>query len=127
MEIGETLLVHSREEWRAWLAEHGQEKKEIWLIYYKKKARMTGIPSITYEEAVEEALCSGWIDNMSKGIDAERYAVRFAPRRRKSSWTATNRALAARFIREGRMTEAGLAVLPADLIAEATEKENGAP
>ena len=126
MEIGETLLAHSRQEWRDWLAEHGQAKKEIWLIFYKKTARRTGSTSITYEESVEEALCFGWIDNMSKGIDAETYAVRFAPRRPKSSWSATNRALVVRFIREGKMMESGLAVLPEDLVAEAAEEENGA-
>lgn len=126
MEIGETLLVHSRQEWREWLTKHGQERKEIWLIYYKKTARRLGITYIAYEESVEEALCFGWIDNMSKGIDAETYAVRFAPRRPKSSWSAANRALVARFMREGRMTEAGLAVLPKDLIVEASEEENGA-
>ena len=112
MEIGETLLVTSRQEWRAWLAQHNADRKEIWLIYYKKTSGKTGI---SYEESVEEALCFGWIDGTNKGIDAETYAGRFTPRRPKSPWSASNRIRVARLLREGRMTEVGLAVLPADL------------
>lgn len=111
MEIGETLLASSRQEWRAWLAQHHRDYKEIWLIYYKKTAGKTGI---TYEESVEEALCFGWIDGTNKGIDQETYAGRFTPRRPKSPWSDSNRKRVARLLREGRMTEAGLAVLPAD-------------
>ena len=112
MEIGETLLVTSRQEWRAWLAQHNADCKEIWLIYYKKTSGKTGI---SYEESVEEALCFGWIDGANKGIDAETYAGRFTPRRPKSLWSASNRTRVAHLLREGRMTEAGLAVLPDDL------------
>ena len=111
MEIGETLLVHERQEWREWLAAHIHTHKEIWLVFYKKSAQRTGI---SLAEATEEALCFGWVDSQSKGINAETYALRFTPRRPKSQWTAGNRALAARLISEGLMTEAGLAVLPAD-------------
>ncbi len=99
MEIGETLLATSRLEWREWLAQHHGDCREIWLIYYKKTSGKTGI---TYEESVEEALCFGWIDG-------------FTPRRSKSPWSDSNRERVARLLREGRMTEAGLAVLPADL------------
>ncbi len=88
MEIGETLLVHSRQEWRDWLAQHHRDYKEIWLIYYKKTSGKTGI---TYEESVEEALCFGWIDGTTKGIDQETYAGRFTPRRPKSPWSESNR------------------------------------
>src|SRR5579862_448112 len=112
MEIGETLQVHSREEWRDWLAENARTHKEIWVVYYRKSARRTGI---SYEESVEEAPCFGWIDGIQKGIDAETYASRFTPRRPNSPWSDSNRARVARLIREGRMTDAGLAVLPADL------------
>ena len=117
MEIGETLLVHSAAEWRAWLALHHAEKKEIWLVYYKKTSGKTGI---TYEESVEQALCFGWIDGAIKGIDAETYAGRFTPRRSKSPWSESNRARIARLLRDGRMTEAGIAVLPDDLRADNT-------
>ena len=112
MDIGETLLVSSAQEWRMWLAQHHGEKKEIWLIYYKKTSGKTGI---TYEESVEEALCFGWIDGAIKGIDGDTYAGRFTPRRAKSPWSESNRVRVARLLRDGKMTEAGLAVLPADL------------
>jgi uncharacterized protein YdeI (YjbR/CyaY-like superfamily) len=117
MEIGETLLVHMVAEWREWLALHHSEKKEIWLIYYKKPSGKTGI---TYEESVEQALCFGWIDGAIKGIDAEMYAGRFTPRRAKSPWSESNRLRVARLLRDGRMMEAGLAVLPGDLRATGT-------
>jgi uncharacterized protein YdeI (YjbR/CyaY-like superfamily) len=69
----------------------------------------------SFEEAIEGALCFGWIDSQSRGINAQTHAIRFTPRRPKSQWTAGNRARAARLIREGLMTEAGLAVLPAEM------------
>lgn len=112
MEIGATLLVTSRHEWREWLAQHHHDYKEIWLIYFKKSSGKKGI---TYEESVEEALCFGWIDGAIKGIDQETYAGRFTPRRPKSPWSDSNRERVARLLREGQVTEAGLAVLPTDL------------
>ena len=112
MEVGETLLVTSREEWREWLDQHHRDYKEIWLVNYKKTSGKMGI---SYEESVEEALCFGWIDGAFKGIDLETYAGRFTPRRAKSHWSDSNRERVARLVRDGRMTEAGLAVLPADI------------
>ena len=78
MEIGETIYVTTRDELRDWLLKNHQTKKEIWLIQYKKATKK---PSINYVEAVEEAICFGWIDGLEKGMDAERYALRFSPRR----------------------------------------------
>jgi uncharacterized protein YdeI (YjbR/CyaY-like superfamily) len=69
---------------------------------------------MAYGPAVEEAICFGWIDSRMHGVDAESYAVRFSPRRPGGNWTAGNRALARRLFQEGRMTEAGIAALPAD-------------
>ncbi len=112
MEIGETLLVKSRQEWRDWLTEHHRDHKEIWLVYYKKTSGKT---SISYDDSVEEALCFGWIDGAFKGIDEETYAGRFTPRRPRSPWSASNRARVARLLRAGQVTEAGLAALPPDL------------
>ena len=112
MEIGETLLIHTRQEWREWLAAHIQTYKEIWLVFYKKSAQRSGI---SLEDAIEEALCFGWIDSQSKGINEQTYAIRFTPRRPKSQWTASNRARAARLISEGKMMEAGWMVLPAEM------------
>jgi uncharacterized protein YdeI (YjbR/CyaY-like superfamily) len=111
MEIGETIYVTTREELRKWFEKNHKIKKEIWLIQYKKATKKA---SINYVEAVEEAICFGWIDGFEKGMDAERYATRFSPRRPKSNWTETNRERARTMIAEGKMTEAGLATLPAD-------------
>ena len=112
MEIGETLYVTHRDDFRKWLEENHKSKKEIWLIQYKKATKK---PSINYVEAVEEALCFGWIDNTEKSMDAERYATRFSPRRPKSNWTETNKERAGRLIAEGKMTESGWANLPPEL------------
>lgn len=112
MEIGETLYVTDRQDFRRWLEENHKSNKEIWLIQYKKAAKK---PSINYVEAVEEALCFGWIDSTEKSMDIERYATRFSPRRPKSNWTDTNKERARKLIAEGKMTEAGFASLPADL------------
>jgi uncharacterized protein YdeI (YjbR/CyaY-like superfamily) len=111
MDIGETLYVTTREDYRKWLAKHHQIKKEIWLIQYKKATKK---PSIDYVQAVEEAICFGWIDGFEKSMDAERYATRFTPRRPKSNWTDTNRERARKMIAAGKMTEAGRAALPPD-------------
>ena len=112
MEIGETIYVTIRDEFRDWLIKNHQTKKEIWLIQYKKATKK---PSINYVEAVEEAICFGWIDGLEKGIDAERYALRFSPRRPKSNWTNTNKERARKMIAQGRMTRAGRASLPPDV------------
>jgi uncharacterized protein YdeI (YjbR/CyaY-like superfamily) len=112
MEIGETIYVTTSDEFRKWLIQNHQTKKEIWLIQYKKATKK---PSINYVEAVEEALCFGWIDGLEKGMDAERYALRFSPRRPKSNWTNANKERARKMIAEGRMTQAGRAALPPDV------------
>ena len=112
MEIGETIYVTTSDEFRKWLIQNHKTKKEIWLIQYKKATKK---PSINYVEAVEEALCFGWIDGLEKGMDAERYVLRFSPRRPKSNWTNTNKDRARRMIAEGRMTQAGRAALPPDV------------
>ena len=112
MEIGETLYVTTGDDFRKWLEENHKSKKEIWLIQYKKATKK---PSSNYVEAVEEAICFGWIDGLEKSMDAERYALRFSPRRPKSNWTQTNRERARKLIAEGRMTESGRAALPADM------------
>lgn len=112
MDIGEKLVVHSRGEWRDWLARNHIQRADIWLVFFKKG---TGKRTVEYGESVEEALCYGWIDGQMKSIDGESYAIRFSPRRRRSRWSETNRAAALRLVREGRMTEAGLAVMPPEL------------
>jgi uncharacterized protein YdeI (YjbR/CyaY-like superfamily) len=78
----------------------------VWLIFYKKE---TSKPTIGYEDAVEEALCFGWIDSIIKKIDDERYARKFTPRKKKSKWSGLNKKRANKMIKEGRMTDVGLA------------------
>lgn len=95
-----------RDAWRAWLAENHAAAKERWLIFFKKH---TGRPGLTYVEALEEALCFGWIDGILKRIDDEKHTIRFSPRRKNSLWSEPNKKRVARLIQEGRMTEAGLA------------------
>jgi uncharacterized protein YdeI (YjbR/CyaY-like superfamily) len=104
----EQLHLSSRNAWRAWLENNYATKKEIWLIYYKKHA---GRPSIPYEDSVEEALCFGWIDGIIKRIDDERCGRKFIPRRNRSKWSESNKKRAEKMISEGRMTEAGMAMV----------------
>jgi len=105
MEIGTTLYVKDRRQWRSWLARHHQTAPEIWLIYYKKHS---GKPRIPYNDAVEEALCYGWIDNITKPVDEDRWAQRFSPRRPSSRLSEMNRERVRRLIAARRMTKAGL-------------------
>ena len=112
MEVGETLVVTTREEWREWLAQHHREYKEIWLVYYKKTSGKSGI---TYEESVLEGVAYGWIEGQIKSIDEDTYAARFTPRRPKSNWSASNLARARKLLAEGRMAEPGLATLPPEI------------
>jgi uncharacterized protein YdeI (YjbR/CyaY-like superfamily) len=112
LKIGESLSLTNGQQFREWHVENHQIKKEIWLVIYKKSS---GKPTISYDEAVEEALCFGWVDSTVKSIDAEKYAQRFTPRRRVSNWTEANKAKARRLVQGGKMTEAGKAVLPPDM------------
>jgi uncharacterized protein YdeI (YjbR/CyaY-like superfamily) len=105
MEIGETLYVNDREHWRAWLAANHASSKEIWLIYFKKHS---GKPSLPYNDAVEEALCYGWIDSIVKYLDHDRTVQRFSPRKRKSSLSEMNKERVRRMMDLGKMTVAGL-------------------
>jgi uncharacterized protein YdeI (YjbR/CyaY-like superfamily) len=104
-----TVRAKNRDEWRAWLAEHHETEREIWLVYAKKQ---TGIASVRYDEAVEEALCFGWIDTTLRSIDAIYYAQRYTPRRAESVWSALNLQRVERMVEAGRMTPAGLAKVP---------------
>jgi len=81
------LTFGNRSEWRSWLETNHSRVKEAWLIHYKK---FSGKLSVSYDEAVEEALCFGWIDGKKRSVDRERYAFRFTPRGPKSSWSTLN-------------------------------------
>jgi uncharacterized protein YdeI (YjbR/CyaY-like superfamily) len=87
MKITKTIHVTDRKDWRKWLREHYKTEKDIWLVYYKKA---TGKPRIEYNDAVEEALCFGWIDSTLKSLDEERNAQRFSPRKPKSKYSPAN-------------------------------------
>jgi uncharacterized protein YdeI (YjbR/CyaY-like superfamily) len=101
----ETVFAKDRAEWRHWLAKNSSRREEIWLGFYKKAS---GKQTISYEHAVEEALCVGWIDGMIKKLDDECYAQRFTPRKPKSAWSKSNIQRVERLIAEGMMTPAGL-------------------
>jgi uncharacterized protein YdeI (YjbR/CyaY-like superfamily) len=105
MNIGETLYITDAAAWRKWLVKNHEEKKEIWLIYYKKSSGKKRIP---YVDAVKEALCFGWIDSIVKTIDEESYAQRFSPRRKGSPISALNMAHIRVLFNEGKMTPSGL-------------------
>jgi uncharacterized protein YdeI (YjbR/CyaY-like superfamily) len=103
-----TLYVTNRNEWRDWLQKHYTSEKEIWLVYYKKH---TGKPRIPYNDAVEEALCFGWIDSTVKRIDEDRFAQRFSLRNPKSSYSQANRERLRELIRQGKVAQDVLATV----------------
>lgn len=105
MKTGETLYLKDRKTWREWLRKNHKKRQEIWLIYYKKH---TGKPRIPYDDAVEEALCFGWIDSTVKRIDDERYMQKFTPRNKKSIWSESNIRRAKKMIKKKMMTRKGL-------------------
>jgi len=103
--VGRTLYVHRVEDWRKWLRAHHRSEREIWLVFYRKAS---GKPRISYNDAVDEALCFGWIDSTAGKLDADRWAQRFTPRRPGSRVSEMNMTRARRLVRERRMTRAGL-------------------
>ena len=87
MDISQTLYITDRKDWRHWLKQNYKTEKEIWLIYPKKA---TGKPRIEYNDAVEEALCFGWIDSLVKKLDEEHTVQRFSPRKPKAKYSQAN-------------------------------------
>jgi uncharacterized protein YdeI (YjbR/CyaY-like superfamily) len=110
--IDDAIEVKSAEEFAAWLVANGKTEREIWVAIYKKAS---GKQVVGFDPLLETALCHGWVDVQTKGIDTERYGIRFVPRRAGSNWSATNRAIVKRLLGEGRMEETGKALLPPDL------------
>lgn len=102
----ETVFAKDRDEWRRWLAKHHARTAEIWLAFYK---RASGKQTVSYDDAVEEALCFGWVDGMKKKLDEECYAFRFTPRKAKSAWSKSNLDRVERLVAQGKMMPAGLA------------------
>ena len=106
MQTEKVLYFENGVSWRKWLAQNHHNAKEAWLIFYKKHSGKTGI---SYDEALEEALCFGWIDGKMQGIDEEKYMIRYTPRKAKSVWSKINKEKALRLLESGRMTDAGMA------------------
>jgi uncharacterized protein YdeI (YjbR/CyaY-like superfamily) len=111
----ETFYPKNRQEWREWLQVHHNTKESIWLIYYKK---ISNQPTVAYTDAVDEALCFGWIDSKQMPIDDEKFMQFFCKRKVKSVWSKVNKAKVARLTQEGLMTTAGLSIIE-------KAKENG--
>lgn len=106
-----TLRVQSVDPWCDWLDEHHASESEIWLVFYK---RHTGVASIDYKDALDEALCFGWVDSLVKRLDDRRYALKFTPRRADSRWSEANRRRYAELKASGRMRPAGIERPPND-------------
>jgi len=105
MDLGKTLYVTDRKQWRSWLTKNYNKEKDIWLIYYRKSSGKKKVP---YNDAVEEALCYGWIDSIQKSIDKEKFVQRFSPRKPNSVLSQMNRERIYRLIKQKKMTSNGL-------------------
>ena len=108
MDITQTLYAATRREWRKWLKKNYKTEKEIWLVFYKKTS---GKPRIEYNDAVEEALCFGWIDSTVKKIDDESFAQRFSRRNPKTGYSQSNKERLRKLIAEGKVMKDVLASL----------------
>jgi uncharacterized protein YdeI (YjbR/CyaY-like superfamily) len=112
----QTLYCKSRAEWRYWLFQNHRRSQEIWLLFYKKR---TGKKTLDYEDAVEEALCFGWIDSIVRRIDDEKYVQKFTPRKAGSQWSESNLERVRKLLSRDVMTKVGLELaLPALIAAE---------
>lgn len=105
-----SLDARTAAQWRAWLGAHGRSEPEVWLIIHHKDQ---GVSELRYQEAIEHALCFGWIDGLHRRRDAHSSQLRFTPRRPASTWSAVNRRRATTMIERGLMTEHGQAVIDA--------------
>jgi uncharacterized protein YdeI (YjbR/CyaY-like superfamily) len=110
-----TFYAKTQKEWRKWLEENHQSEKSVWLIIYKKES---GTPSVYYTDAVDEAICFGWIDSKPNKRDDESYYQFFAKRNPKSNWSKVNKGKVARLLEKGLLAPAGLEAIE-------TAKQNG--
>jgi len=101
----ETLEVRDRRAWRRWLEKNHRSESVVWLVFYK---RHTGITRVSYDEAVEEAICFGWIDSLVRRLDDDRYAQKFTPRKANSKWSTANRRRYVDLETRGLLAPAGL-------------------
>jgi uncharacterized protein YdeI (YjbR/CyaY-like superfamily) len=117
-----TLDVRTRGRWRAWLAKHHDSVSEVWLVFHKQH---TGRACLSYDDAVEEALCFGWVDSLIKRLDDERFARKFTPRKADSRWSTANRRRYAKLKAAGLMTAVGLKRPPTSRSGDAPQLPDG--
>lgn len=121
----DSIYFKDRKSFTNWLQQNYQTSKGIWMIYYKKYTKKK---CINYREALEEALCYGWIDSIIKRIDEERYVRKFSPRKDSKNWSELNKKIALDLIHNGRMTPAGLSKIdPSIQLEEKISKRNTVP
>jgi len=104
IELANALFFKNRDEWRTWLEKNHTTADVVWIIHYKKSSGKNGL---NHFDAVEEAICFGWIDGKLKKIDEERFILRYSPRKPKSVWSKINKENAEKMISLGKMTKAG--------------------
>jgi uncharacterized protein YdeI (YjbR/CyaY-like superfamily) len=104
-EVIETFCPASQQDWREWLIENHSSKQSVWLVYYKKKCN---VPTINYSDAVDEALCFGWIDSTKKSLDDDTFMQFFCKRKPNSVWSKINKGKVEQLINNGLMTKVGL-------------------
>lgn len=103
-----TICPANCQQWREWLQENHDKRQSVWLIYYKKKSNM---PTITWSDAVDQALCFGWIDSKAQSIDEEKFMQFFSRRKANSTWSKVNKEKIQRLTKEGLMTKAGYKII----------------
>src|SRR5688572_9930739 len=106
-----TFVARTADQWRKWLDEHHDSESEVWLIFHKVH---TGVASIAYLDALDEALCFGWVDSLVKRLDDSRYARKFTPRKPDSRWSTINRKRYAALKASGRLKPGGINRAPTD-------------
>ena len=106
-----TFVARTADQWRKWLGEHHDSESEVWLVFHKLH---TGVGSIAYLDALDEALCFGWVDSLVKRLDESRYARKFTPRNADSRWSTINRKRYAALKAAGRLKPSGINRAPTD-------------
>ncbi|MCX6258130.1 MAG: YdeI/OmpD-associated family protein [Bacteroidia bacterium] len=108
-----TVCARNRAEWRQWLEANHASVKEVWLVFFKKH---TGKRLLSYDDAVEEAICFGWIDSIVRKMDDEKYMQKFTPRKAGSAWSESNIKRVHMLISQGKMTDAGLTTVDPSIL-----------
>ncbi len=115
MQVGKIFYFKNAQLFRKWLAKNHSQQDSAWLLFYKKHANK---PTMTYQEALDEALCYGWVDGILKSLGDTKHIIRFSPRRQNSLWSKHNLGHIKRLIWQKKMCAAGKAVLPKPLLRQ---------